>query len=270
MAHVYKHSQGSNGIPRRSGIRRYGRGSGGGGVVDSADFTPDIVMTTSGQLGIAPDAIVAGGEGTCSFFYRFAAANVGTGEIISNSGSRLGCGYSADEKVEIIGRRSPDGVIVLRLFSLVDTKDTVWHHAVASWDLDTGRAYLYLDDVDQTDVNTLLVGEDIDYNRSQWAIGGNVNTFNRVNGHLAELYFHDKYIDLTQEPVRRMFLRADGRPAFNDNGRAVFGEIPWVHVSGTARDWQTNQGRGDDFDGFAIGSITDLDGNNVPFPEVGS
>lgn len=270
MAFVFQTRTGQSGLPRPAGFRTVGRTGGGGGRVPSVEFDNGTILHTNAKL-TAASGPFAGRKGTCSVFWRLRTADVAQGHFVANLGTRFQVGISGDERFNVTGSRSPDGVAVLTNTSNVRFPDTVWHHGLVSWDVQNDLSHMYVDDADVGNTTILLNDGSslIDYDRNDWAVGGNPNTFANINAHVAELIFHDDYVDITQEVNRRMFLRADGRPAFTDSGRAPFGASPWIYLAGAADDWQTNnRGRGGNFSVVLEGALLNS-GSAIPAPRVG-
>jgi hypothetical protein len=87
----------------------------------------------------------------------------------------------------------------------------------------------------------------------------------RLNADVADLWFTNQYLDITQETVRRKFITAGGKPVFlGNNGELPTGASPLVFFSGDRTVWNagTNKGTGGNFiTPYEITANPQTDGN---------
>ena len=200
---------------------------------------------------------LAGKEGTISMWFRpevFGSRQV----LLGNSGARFEVSLESNGTMSVNGNTSPSGTNVLSLTTTVDLGDVnnigKWHHLMASWNLDTlPVGHVYIDNVDD---GTLAVGIDdtVDYARVDWSIGGGTNSFSNYTGCIAEIWFSDAYIDLSDANNRTRFVNPHtlGRVFAGENGEwpltgAGVSDTPWIYLTGAPDTTRKNIGQGADF-----------------------
>ena len=135
-----------------------------------------------------------------------------------------------------------------------------WIHVLGSVDMDNQSvSKLYINDLDETNFVAWNGGTTIGFSGvTEWSFSDvSGSTTFALDGGLAEFYFTDEHIDITQVANRRKFITASGRPAFlGTDGSLPTGTQPRVYMSGDATVWNagTNSGSGGNF--TMTGSVT--------------
>ena len=143
-------------------------------------------------------------------------------------------------------------------------QDTEWHHLLVSWDQDAiaeGSPWVYSDDTVTSKTVTYNRNDvDIVWDRNRmWVGSGSPNdgdwrqypgpsgtwAENLWHGCLAELWYTNEFIDITQDANRRKFISADGSPAdLGSDGSLPTGTRPQVYMSGGASVWNSGDNVG--------------------------
>lgn len=234
--------------------------------VESADFDGSAdYMTRGADLTGTSD----GKQGTVMFWFRI-DATVANMTIITNATTLAGATSRwrvrkvAGGEIDILGLNAA-GTTILDI-QTSDTYDvsTTWFQFLSSWNLATGTAHLYVNDVSVL-TSTTLTDDSIDYTVADWAIGGQANAGTLFNGCLAEVYFSLQYLDLSIVANRRRFISGNGKPVWlGTDGAIPTGTAPIVYqriADGAAADtFDTNLGTGGD---FTITGTLDL-GSSTP------
>src|SRR5690606_34943187 len=126
-----------------------------------------------------------------------------------------------------------------------------WHHVVVSWDLETTTAYVIVDKIDVTNVNS-ITNDTIDYTDGDFAIGARVGGANPFNGSLAQFWFDDQFMDVSDPDILRKFVRGTSNTRSSSvtwsvadmgaSGEGPTGSSPVIYLTGEAADWVTNLG----------------------------
>ncbi|HEX5058681.1 MAG TPA: hypothetical protein VFV99_04935 [Kofleriaceae bacterium] len=122
------------------------------------------------------------------------------------------------------------------------TSTSGWIHVLAAWDVTTGKADLYVNDIPDRAANPLIVNGSICYAALRWGIGG--YTGNGLDADVADFYSAlGTYIDLSVEANRRKFIDNTGRPV--DLGPACNGPTGATSTgcfTGDPATWNMNKG----------------------------
>lgn len=212
-----------------------------------ADGT-DLLTLAADLTGISD-----GKQGTVSFWLRTAAAQDGVLAILMQMGAsaadqRFRINKTTGEALSIVGAQSGGGGAITLNSSTTPFADNAWHHILASWDTSSAAACLmYIDD---SAVTNLVSRTDaaIDYTRGEVAIGGNYDATFRLTGDMAEFWFDDAALDISNSANRRKFTKADGTPEnLGSDGSKPTGAAPLVYLRGGGARWGTNFGSAQDF-----------------------
>lgn len=133
-----------------------------------------------------------------------------------------------------------------------------WVHFLASWNLATGSAWIYLSDVSDLAGGSTLNNDTLDYTGSgNFGVGAEPDGGFKFAGDMADLYINfATYMDLSVEANRRKFISAAGKPVdLGSDGSTPTGSAPAVFCSGATADWHTNKGGGGGF--TENGALTD-------------
>lgn len=111
------------------------------------------------------------------------------------------------------------------------TTSTTWKHLLVSFDTNTvGARHIYITDVADTSGVTFTAGN-VPLT-DDFGIGAASGGGSRFNGCLAEVFFHNDFIDISVEANRRKFITATGRPEYlGALGERPFGTRPVCYVA---------------------------------------
>lgn len=233
-------------------------GVGGTGVPRHTPVSRDYNQTTSTNLLNSDLSGNADGRlGTVSFWYRSDDAGQNT--------IALGAQGSA---VEILNDTGGNWRVILlkvgggKAFSpgvgsdsVGHNGDGVWHHFLASWNVDTDDVYLYIDGTDHLSGSPAGQGTDIDYTRSQHYESGIGAVSQRWGGCLADVWVsYAEAVDFSVEQNRLRFRNANGEPVYlGSDGSLPTGSQPIIFLQGTGG---TNSGTGGNYTPTDIGTCT--------------
>ena len=159
----------------------------------------------------------------------------------------------ASNKLQVVGYNA-GGSIIAQLDSVTTyTSADGPLHILASFNLATGEASMYINDVDDLASSPTLTNDTVDFKRSDTYIGAT-----QFVGNMGDLYFtNEASLDFGTESNRRKFINADGTPVdLGSNGSTPTGAIPILFLHGTFSTWHTNDGDGGGMT-IAVGAITD-------------
>jgi hypothetical protein len=206
------------------------------------DGTDDYLLA-GGEL-----SAVNGKQGTLSCWIDLLAGDGAVHCILNTSTGKFGFKRETDNKLRVTGANAAGTIIMLFQPGPTTVVATEWVHALASWNLATGVLQFAINDVLST-VITVNTNDTIDYTDTNFAVGSEVATTNKVNGRIADLWVSmNTHIDLSVTANRRKFIDANGRPAFlGETGELPTGSSPHVFLSGAISTWHTNKGFGGPF-----------------------
>ena len=131
--------------------------------------------------------------------------------------------------------------------SITITADGIWHHIMFSSNTSTDAHNLYVDGVNVLDKQNSTTGT-IDFTRTNYSVGSEVNGNSKFNGDIAELYFTTEFIDLSTHTNRLKFLAADGTSAdLGADGSTPTGTQPILYLANPFGTFQNNLGSGGNF-----------------------
>jgi len=201
--------------------------------------------------GAALTGVVAGKAGMFSGWVKFAAGGSSQQFIVGRSiSSGLRVERSSSGRITVDGRNSGESAILqIRTNTTGFITSTAWHHILASWDLATGRAQLYIDGV--TDVDgafTVTINDTIAYNTPDYGVGASTLATNFLIGDMADPYLNTvTSLDLSVLANRQKFNIADTPVDLGADGSTPTGSAPAVFLSGAVASWHTNKGAGGGF-----------------------
>jgi len=223
--------------------------------VGAGDFdgTNDYMTRGAGLTGAADSK-----SGILSVWVRL-DAGLGTQRLIGSSAS---AGTSADRwrasRISLSGPflivgNNASGTIILQITSTTSYgASATWLHLLASWNLATAAAHLYVNGVDDLAGGGTLTNDTIDYTVGDWGVGGDSNAGNKLDGCLSELYLATgQYLDFSVAANLRKFITASGRPAYlGRDGSKPTGTQPimYLHLNKNeaVANLATNRGSGGD------------------------
>lgn len=179
--------------------------------------------------------------GTASLWFN--AQAFGSGVYIFSNNAYFYIERQSSNKIRIVGLTS-GGSVILRLNCNTAISSAGWHHFMASWDLGAATGHLYLDGTDDSVTPTLVDGT-IDYTRGQWALGAQTTGTAKFNGGIADFFFHNTYIDLSNSANRLKFRDVAGKPVYlGSTGSIPLGVQPIAFFTNALASWHTNVGSG--------------------------
>ena len=208
----------------------------------AVDFDGDG-LDREGELTGAAD----GKAGTISFWFRI-DGSTGTFRRINGAGdSRWIVNVGNDNKILVRGQNSASSTI-LSLLSATTYTDSNWHHVIASWNLATPEAYLYIDGADDEGSST-ETDDTIDYTLGAYAVGQDPDGTLRWDGCLADYWWDDTFLNITVEANRFKFRDGSGKPVdLGSDGSTPTSAQPLVYLNQNATaTWHTNAGTGGGF-----------------------
>ena len=196
-----------------------------------------------------------GDAGSTSFWFKFNGGNGSDVSIFTDNAGHVHIRRGSDNKIRMLMHTSGASELVDIQTSDTYTADGTWHHCMASWNTTSDTQHLYIDGVDKLSVNNSATGT-IDYTQTDYAVGARTSGTNKINSDLAEFYFTNEYLDLSQASNRLKFLTATGAPAsLGSDGSTPTGTAAVVYLSGATSTWHTNDGTGGGF--TENGALTD-------------
>ncbi len=132
-----------------------------------------------------------------------------------------------------------------------------WTHFLLAIDASAGKRQLYINDIAATVENVTANAGDIKWDDTEWFIGSaNATPVQQLNADMAELYFTNTFLDLTEVANRRKFISGNGKPVdLESDGSGPTGTAPLGYFSGATATWHTNDGSGGGF--TENGALTD-------------
>jgi len=219
-----------------------------------------------------------GKVGSCSFWFKVEGSNGANLRVMNSasSGGQFLIQRNTDNTIRVRGFNAAASEILTLPSSSTYTADNTWHHCMASWDLANTTGHLYIDGVDDLGSAT-TTNDTIDWTNGNWYIGSDDTASNKWNGDLAELWWTNEYIDLSQASNRLKFLTADGGPAsLGSDGSTPTGTAALIYLSGATSTFHTNDGSGGGFtengaltDGSTIQGVYGRNSFYLPFSNGG-
>jgi hypothetical protein len=215
----------------------------------AAAYTTTMVWFSSAHLTRGGDltGIADGKQGTFSGWVRLRAGNATAMRLFNNGGGFIRVLRDTDNKWKVEGYNSAATKILGLTSTVTNGINQNVMNILASWDLDTGAAHLYVGGENVLAASPTLTNDVIDYARASpdWAVAARTDGTNRLTGNVADLWFDTRYIDLS-DPVERAKFAVDGAPAdLGANGETPTGTSPLVYLRGPTM--TTNLGTGGNF-----------------------
>lgn len=225
-------------------------GMGGYLTCDAADFDG-----TAYEYRTAPVGIADGKRGLFSAWIRLDGLSGTANNILgaqSGANSFVEVSRDAANKFRVHCRAVGGTAAALIISSASYTSGNTWYHILASWDaaLTAESQIMY--------VNNSRNGtggqnnQNIIYTATSWGVGADGDGTDKVNGCLAELWFHTTYMDIADSANRAKFITPAGRPAFlGTSGEQPLGAAPLVYIrvarGAAPSTFATNLGSGGNF-----------------------
>lgn len=194
-------------------------------------------LTRGGDLTGNGDSKVVGG----GFWFRRTGGTGATRVIYSNTSDRFQISFNTANRLRFLGRNT-SGTTILDLNANTQITDTNWHHVIFSFDMaNAANRYVYIDDAQETLNVTTYTDANIDFTRTNHAVGATTTGANKYNGDLAELSLDiGTYTDVSIEAIRRYFITADLKPV--ESSSICSGAS--ICLYGDIASWHTNKGVG--------------------------
>lgn len=224
-------------------------------LVSGADFdgTNDFMTTGAGLTGAADGKV-----GTVMLWFRLDGGD-GTSMTIFQACTTVGGAVShwrirreSTNLISIIGNNAAGTIILSISTAATYTANATWRQLLASWNLATAAAHIYVSDVSDL-TSTTLTDDSIDYTVADWAIGAQANGGTKFNGCLSEVYLALEYVDLSSSTNRAKFITGvTAKPMYlGTDGSVPTGTAAIVYqrvVAGAAvTTFATNKGTGGNF-----------------------
>lgn len=211
-------------------------------ICDSADFSSDRMDRGAGLDGAADSK-----SGILSAWVRLDGGDGGALRVLNSTGDTLLLLRRTDNLIGIGAENSINTEILLLLSDTAYTASATWLHILASWNLATAAAHLYISDVEDLAAGPTLTDDTIDYTVADWAVGVS------MDGCLAEVYFAPgQYLDFSVVTNRRKFVSSALKPVYlGTDGSLPTGTAPIVYFhladAEAVANFATNRGTGGDF-----------------------
>lgn len=202
----------------------------------SFDGTDDY-LTRDADLTGATDSQ----SGIVSVAFTMADTSGAAMRVFSGAAGRFTLTVNTTGYATIFGRNAA-GTVILYLQSTVAVDDGNSHHVMASWNLSTQTAHLYVDGTEALAGNAILTNDTIDYTDGDFAVGAYPTGANKMTGTIESIYVNEGvYLDLSQSANRVKFY--DNGPAdLGADGSTPTGSSPILYMTGV-----TNAGTGGAF-----------------------
>lgn len=137
-----------------------------------------------------------------------------------------------------------------------DNFDANRHHIIISVDVtSTSKRWVYIDGVDASPNWNSYNNTNIDLTETNWSIGADPNSINKLQAAIADLWMDDSYIDISNSDNLNKFIK-DGNPVdLGASGENPTGSSPILFHTGDASAFPTNAGTGGGM--TENGSLTD-------------
>jgi hypothetical protein len=176
--------------------------------------------------------------------------------FIMGASTRMGVARREDNKVGTSWYESVGTNGIGYLTSTSITRSSGWVHIIAAWRTSTATLHLYVNGTEDL-VLTKLLNVTLAYNAQDFAIGSfGASQTNRFLGDIAEIYFTNEYLDISNPANLGKFRTPSGRPRFlGPNGALPTGNQPALYLTGPASTFHINKGYGGNF--TVNGTLTD-------------
>ena len=233
-------------------------GSGNGGTRQRNTYVANAVSFdgTNDWLSKASDFTGAadGKSFTLSMWVKLANTTTAYRLWSANASNKLDLLTTVGGKFHFIGRNYAGADILAD--ANMGTTSTSWQHIQIAADLANSVAYLYLNDVlAESSWDTGPTNDALDLTPGGWGVGARQDGGAKLNGDMADVWFHDTFIDISIEANRRKFIDYRGRPVYlGPTGSIPTGSQPIVYLGNAFSTWHNNLGSGGDL--VANGSLT--------------
>lgn len=200
-----------------------------------------------------------GKTGIISLWFKPGGAVASRNFIASDGSPQFQLRYSSGNALFLQGLTSGGTTILSVVSTGTYTSTSRWYHFLCAWNLAAAVALMYVDDVDVSSTVTAL-DFNIDYTRTNWAVGAATGGTGKLIGDVSELYFApSQFLDISNAAIRRRFRDRFGKPVFlGADGSLPTGQKPAIYLSGAVDAWEVNRGVGGGFteNGTLTASLT--------------
>lgn len=135
--------------------------------------------------------------------------------------------------VKIVGRNlNGNTVLDLRSNTSGTLRPNDWVHIISSWDLVNGNSHVYISNVASKNVVTFTASGVINHNVAFTSVGAKFLGSNRYDGAMAELWYDDTYIDLSNVTNRSKFISSHFIPVnLGPTGNTPTGTAPIQYLN---------------------------------------
>jgi hypothetical protein len=184
-------------------------------------------------------------NGVFSVWLRFTAGDGQTQQIVqsSNVGGLLVAGITraANNKLNFNLPDCLDGPVLNMSTKGTYTIENGWIHVLAVWDVSAGRASIFVNGVEDTNVSVIL-NSDICYTALEWGVGG---LSAQLDADVADFYAElGAYLDVTDPAVRAKFIQNNKPVKLGENCANPTGTTPIACFKGPVESWNVNLGTG--------------------------
>ncbi|GBG03893.1 hypothetical protein AZSI13_32200 [Azospira sp. I13] len=254
-------------LPNRAAKVGTNAGSGGGLSINGAPkdslSTPLYYYAEPVKFDGATAYLARGGDltgladgkaGTLSFWMRMDGGDGVLVRLLSNIGSGITFQVQrqSNNTVRVLGLNAALTTILNMVSTTSHTASSGWAHILAAWNLATGAGQLYVNNVAALAASPTLTNDNIDYSvtSANWGVGGTSSGGDKLNGALADLWFHPAYLDISQAASRALFIdQGSLRPVpLGAKGELpLAGTQPLLYLGRDYANWAANLGSGGSF-----------------------
>lgn len=209
------------------------------------DGTNDYMLRGSDLTGNAD-----GKKGIASFWILFNGSNGVQLQIFASQNQSFTLARLSTNKLFISGLNTSVSPILQMQSVNSYTSSSTWHHVIFTWDLSAGLGQLYVDGVnDRSATGLTLTNDNIDYTRTDYAVGANTDTSRKLDASIADLYVNlVQTIDVSVSANLKKFRSALGKPVdLGPTGNLPTGTSPIIFFRGPASAFNINLGTGGNF-----------------------
>lgn len=229
---------------------------GAGGFLQKNTAITGMTNSKSGSISLwfKPNTIPSGGNNHTIF-------SIGDNNAfllaIANSSS---LSNESRNYIAIVGKNDGNVMMELRTNTSNPISPNNWYHVIGSWNLtDNTKRHLYLTDIASLNVIT-FTNDNLTWNVSNSSIASKYNASDKFDGCLAQIWFDDEYVDISNANIRHLFISTILQPVdLGPTGNTPTGNTPLVYLNGDASTITINLGAGGNFS--LNGSISNCNTN---------
>ena len=210
---------------------------------------------TNDQLNTGGADLTGSTDGANLFIAFWVKRKGGAGsaqQVILNHNGYIQTFFHTDNRYTVTAYNAA-GAKICHMASGAVLVDNNWHHIMCSTNGST--QHMYLDGVSSL-TTTTNTNDNIDFTRPGYFIGTTAAGAIQLQADLADLFFDDTYLDLSNSSNRAKLISATGEPVDpSSNGSTPFGASPLIYLNSNAlATWHQNSGTGGGF--TEVGALT--------------